>query len=106
MVIFILLKKPRLKKSPKDIRWVQTVGKRIAGLEGDIVNFKGREYTVPKGYFWALGDNPPESEDSRYYGAVPLQNIRARVLFAYETWYNPFTYKNVTKPDEGGKKWA
>ena len=106
MVIFILLVKPRLKKSPKDIRWVQTFGKRIAGLEGDIVNFKGREYTVPKGYFWALGDNPPESEDSRHYGAVPLQNIRARVLFAYETWYNPFTYKNVTKPDEGGKKWA
>ena len=48
-VTFILLKKPRLKKSPKDIRWVQPVNKRIAALEGDIVDFEGREYTVPKG---------------------------------------------------------
>ena len=48
-VTFILLQKPRLKKSPKDIRWVQHVNKRITALEGDIVDFEGREYTVPKG---------------------------------------------------------
>ena len=78
------------------------VGKRIAGLEGDIVDFRGRKYTIPKGYFWALGDNPSASTDSRHTGAVPLQNIRSRVLFAYKTWYNPFTYKTVTNKSRRG----
>jgi signal peptidase I len=38
------------------------------------------------GYF-ALGDNSPQSADSRYWGFVPRQNVVGRGLFVY--W--PFT---------------
>lgn len=40
-------------------------------------------FLVPaKGYF-ALGDNSYQSSDSRYWGAVPEQNIAGRGLFVY-----------------------
>jgi len=31
--------------------------------------------------WWVEGDNPPESTDSRQFGAVPPESIRGRVLF-------------------------
>jgi signal peptidase I len=36
---------------------------------------EGRVYTVPKGCIYVLGDNPKESEDSRYYGGVDLEFV-------------------------------
>ena len=42
---------------------------------GDIV--------VPKGYYFAMGDNRPVSLDSRYWGFVPRANIVGRPLFVY-----------------------
>ncbi len=35
---------------------------------------------VPSGYFFVLGDNPPESVDSRHYGFVEFDDIRGRVV--------------------------
>ena len=35
----------------------------------------GQTVTVPNGYFFAMGDNSPESLDSRYWGGVPRQNV-------------------------------
>ncbi len=32
---------------------------------------------------WLSGDNPAESDDSRVFGAVPLQAVYARVLCRY-----------------------
>ena len=58
--------------------------KRLMGLPGDVVTiFDGKSYIVPKGYFWALGDNPGSSIDSRHFGAIPSQNLRSQVFFAY-----------------------
>lgn len=42
---------------------------------GDIV--------VPPGYYFAMGDNRPDSLDSRYWGFVPRGNIVGRPLFIY-----------------------
>ena len=53
------------------------VCKRIAGLAGDLVyEISGKITRVPKGAFWAEGDNKMESKDSRQYGPVPLSNLR------------------------------
>ena len=39
--------------------------------------------TVPKGYVFVLGDNRPDSYDSRYFGFVPVRSIAGQVVFAF-----------------------
>ena len=40
----------------------------------------GKEFTVPEGTYFALGDNTYNSQDSRYWGAVPHRNVIGRPL--------------------------
>ncbi len=42
--------------------------------------------TVPPGYVFVLGDNRKVSDDSRYFGFVPIRNIRGQAEFA---WWPP-----------------
>ena len=44
-------------------------------------------YYVPNDCYWAMGDNSPNSKDSRYWGGVPRQNLVGRGYFVF--W--PFT---------------
>jgi signal peptidase I len=36
--------------------------------------------TVPEGHYFLLGDNSARSLDSRFFGSVPVENIRGRIL--------------------------
>lgn len=61
----------------------KTFCKRITGLPGDSVqDIHNRMLVVPKGCFWAVGDNRSESYDSRHFGAVPAQNLKGKVVYA------------------------
>jgi signal peptidase I len=54
-------------------------------------NFKWSQYlsngeetvVVPPGHYFVLGDNSPDSADSRIWGFVPGQNVLSRVIFRY-----------------------
>lgn len=40
-------------------------------------------YTVPEGSVWLMGDYRTNSQDSRYFGAVPLDKIRGEAIFRF-----------------------
>ncbi|PYL06375.1 MAG: signal peptidase I [Verrucomicrobia bacterium] len=46
-----------------------------------------RPFTVPRDGYFALGDNSYNSYDSRYWGAVPEENLVGRGLFVYWPFY-------------------
>lgn len=57
-------------------------------------------YVVPEDHVFVMGDNRSNSNDSRFWGSVPLDNIKGRALFiwlSYEHW-GPF--------DWGGIRWS
>ena len=42
--------------------------------------------TVPKGALFVLGDNRDRSLDSRFWGFVPLEDVRGKAFIVYWSW--------------------
>ncbi len=40
-------------------------------------------FTVPEGQYFCMGDNRDNSEDSRFWGTVPRENVIGRAMFVY-----------------------
>ncbi len=45
---------------------------------------EGKPFIVPEGHYFMMGDNSPQSADSRAWGFVPFENIKGKVLCV---WY-------------------
>jgi signal peptidase I len=51
----------------------------ITGLEhGRITPTQSAELTVPEGQYFVMGDNRPESCDSRLYGTIPISSVAGK----------------------------
>lgn len=87
-------------RSPKNPRWryikrVIAVEEDVVQIAGGILRLNGRPLrepyvrgatgpeggplTVPKGHLFLLGDNRLNSEDSRQFGAVPVNRVEGKV---------------------------
>jgi nickel-type superoxide dismutase maturation protease len=56
--------------------------KRLAAIPGDRVE----DRVLALREFWVLGDHPTSSTDSRHFGPVAEDAIRARLLLVYGPW--------------------
>ncbi len=57
---------------------------------------KNGEIEVPRGYFFAMGDNRDYSLDSRYWGFVPRENIIGKPLVIY--WSYDASTEDLSNP--------
>lgn len=40
-------------------------------------------YVIPHGELWVMGDNRTNSQDSRYFGSVPVESVTGKAVFTY-----------------------
>lgn len=60
-------------------------------------------YVVPPGHVFAMGDNRANSNDSRVWGSVPLENIKGKALFM---WLSYKDYSLERFWDLSGLRWS
>jgi len=53
-------------------------------------------FQVPEGEYFVLGDNRDVSQDSRFWGFVPTDNIKGKAVFIYWSW----------EPDANAPEWS
>jgi signal peptidase I len=71
-----------------------------AALQGSTVivdNKPTTSYTVEHDYYFMMGDNRDNSEDSRFWGFVPDENIVGEPMFLYWSWDQEIPVTNIFK---------
>jgi signal peptidase I len=61
---------------------ILTVAANEIKLNGSVIT----NYTFKQNYYWMMGDNRHNSEDSRYWGYVPENHIVGKPIFIWMSW--------------------
>jgi signal peptidase I len=59
-----------------------SLSNELLGMSGD-PRVKYGPVTVPPGHFFVMGDNRDNSQDSRYWGFLPRENVKGKALVIY-----------------------
>lgn len=60
-----------------------TDGKPSYPLETTLGSQVSYPYRVPAGHIWVMGDNRTASQDSRFFGSVPISSVQGHAIFRY-----------------------
>jgi phage repressor protein C with HTH and peptisase S24 domain len=61
----------------------EEVVKKIAGFPNEKILIENKEYELGPDEVFLLGENLPESIDSREYGALPTKSIQGKIVISY-----------------------
>jgi signal peptidase I len=69
-------------------KWDEPYGVHKGSLYGEYSerNINFGPYTVPEGHVFVMGDNRDRSYDSRYWGSVPIKDIKGKAFIIYWSW--------------------
>ncbi len=75
------------KRNKQATRYSEKLGDSIHDVVlEDQGSSRAAEYRVPDGHYFVMGDNRDQSNDSRFWGFVPDENVVGRAFFIWFNW--------------------
>ena len=79
----------RIQRRPQVLPFNVDAPRQFPFRENCRYSIEGFVCKVPAGHYFMMGDNRDNSEDSRYWGFVPDENIVGKAFFVWMNFRNP-----------------